>query len=229
MAPWRRGDLRSEWASRDEPYVDEVAGVAAGFAARAAGALRHPASGLAAAGRTEVIEGLDHNQIVVLLHPAARAQPPLARTFTFGQGWNPRPSGEASSEPHWTNGCASLTYYNPSPGPLQVSLRLVASGVDERILRILINGREQLHLRVGLVPKEINLPAAEFHPGVNRIDFDTPEPAVRVSEQRWRLRAIGVQRLQLQVLSGPETGLVDVSDDAPAGGDPGPLGSVDFR
>jgi hypothetical protein len=184
---------------------------------------------LAAAGRAEVLGGTDHNQSVVLLHPAQRAQPPLARTFTIGQGWNPRSSGESSSEPRWTNGSASLAYYDPSPGPLQVSLRLAASGVDERTLRILINGREQLHLRVGLVPKEINLPAAEFHPGVNRIDFVTPEPAIRVSEQRWKLRAIGVQRLQLQVLSGSEAGLVNVSDDASTGGEPGPPGAADFR
>jgi hypothetical protein len=186
-------------------------------------------AGLAAAGRTEVIDGMDHSQIVVLLHPAARAQPPLARTFTIGQGWNPRPSGESSSEPHWTNGSASLTYFNPSAGPLQVSLRLTASGVNERTLRILINGREQIRARVGLMPTEINLPTAEFPPGVNRIDFVTPEPAIRVSEQRWRLRAIGVQHLQLQVLSGSEAGLVDVSDDAPTGGDPGPSGAVDVR
>jgi hypothetical protein len=186
-------------------------------------------AGLAAAGRTEVFGGTDHNQIVVLLHPAARAQPPLARTFTFGQGWNPRPPGESGSEPHWTNGSASLSYFNPFPGSMQVSLRLTASGVDARTLRVLINGREQIRARIGLVPKEISLPAAEFRPGVNRIDFLTPEPAVRVSEQRWKLRAIGVQRLQLQVLSGSEAGPINVSDDAPTGGDPGPPGAVDVR
>jgi hypothetical protein len=186
-------------------------------------------AGLAAAGRTEVIEDADHQQIVVLLHPAEQLRPPLARTFTYGQGWNPRPSGESSSEPHWTNGSASLTYYNPWPGPLRVSLHLAASGVDERTLRILINGREQMHLRVGLTPKEINLPAAEFLHGVNRIDFVTPEPAIRVSEQRWRLRAIGVQRLQLQVLSEPEAGLLRMFDDAPTGDDPGPSGTADGR
>jgi hypothetical protein len=38
-----------------------------------------------------------------------------------------------------------------------------------------------------------------------------------------------VQHLQLQVLSGSEAGLVDVSDDAPTGGDPGPSGAVDVR
>jgi hypothetical protein len=185
-------------------------------------------AGLAAAGRTEVIDGTDHNQIVVVLHPAEQSQPPLARTFTFGQGWNPRPLGESASEPHWTNGSASLTYYNPWPGPMQVSLRFMASGVDERMLRILINGREQMHLRVGREPKEIKLPA-EFHPGVNRIDLVTPEPAIRVSEQRWRLRAIGVQQLQLQVRSGVGTGLVGVTDDALTDGDPGPPGAADGR
>jgi hypothetical protein len=186
-------------------------------------------AGLAAAGRSEVIDGTDHNQIVVLLHPAERPQPPLARTFTFGQGWNPWPSGESGSEPRWTNGSASLSYFNPLPGSMQVSLRLTASGVDERTLRVLIDGREQIRARIGLVPKEISLPAAEFRPGVNRIDFLTPEPALRVSEQRWRLRAIGVRQLQLQVLSGPVAGLVHVSDDALTGGDPGPPGVVDGR
>jgi hypothetical protein len=183
-------------------------------------------AGLAAAGRTEVIDGIDHQQIVVLLHAADQTRPPLARTFTFGQGWNPRPPGESSSEPRWTNGSASLAYFNPLPGPLSVSMGLAASGVDERTLRILVNGREQIRVQVGPVPKEINLPVVEFRAGVNRIDLVSPEPAIRVSEQRWRLRAIGVQRLQLQVLSGSAADRVHLSDDVLSGLDLGPPGSA---
>jgi hypothetical protein len=103
---------------------------------------------------------------------------------------------------------------------------LAASGVDERTLRILVNGREQIRVQVGPVPKEINLPVVEFRAGVNRIDLVSPEPAIRVSEQRWRLRAIGVQRLQLQVLSGSAADRVHLSDDVLSGLDLGPPGSA---
>jgi hypothetical protein len=43
------------------------------------------------------------------------------------------------------------------------------------------------------------LPALELQPGINRLDLETDEPAVRVSEQRLSLRAIGVHRVRLQL------------------------------
>jgi hypothetical protein len=203
---------------------------------------------LAAAGRAEVIGEPDQNQVVVRLHPVEQPQPPLAHAFTYGRGWNPRlpadfgfeprrnmwppgsfgseprwnpgPPGESGDEPHWTNGSASLSYYNPFPHPLQVSVHLVVSSMGERTLRILVNDREQTRLRLGAELKTIDLPAMELKSGVNRIDFVTPEPAIRVNEQRWRLRAIGVHRLQLRIISEPMVELADEPDDKLASNTP---------
>jgi hypothetical protein len=205
---------------------------------------------LAAAGRTEIIGEPDQNQIVVRLHPVERPQPPLAHAFTYGRGWNPRlladlgveprrnlrsPGGigieprrppellgESGYGPHWTNGSASLSYYNPFPRPLQVAVHLVISSVGERTLRILVNNREQTHLALGAELKTIDLPALELKPGVNRIDLVTPEPAIRVNEQRWSLRAIGVHRLQLRIISEPMVELADEPDDMLASNIPDP-------
>jgi len=168
---------------------------------------------LAAAGRAEVIGGPDQNQVVVRLHPVERPQPPLAHVFTFGRGWNPRLPGDFNSEAHWTNGSASLSYYNPFPRPLQAAVRLVLGSIGERTVRILLNGRELTRVRLGAELKEIDLPTMELKSGVNRIDLITPEPAIRVNEQRWRLRAIGVHRLQLRIVSEPMVELADDPDD----------------
>jgi hypothetical protein len=94
--------------------------------------------------------------------------------------------------------------------------------MGERTLRILINDREQTRLRLGAELKTIDLPAMELKPGVNRIDLVTPEPAIRVSEQRWRLRAIGVHRLQLRILSEPRVELTDEPADMLASNTPDP-------
>jgi hypothetical protein len=122
-------------------------------------------------------------------------------------------AGDFNSEPHWTNGSASLSYYNPFPRPLQASVRLVLGSIGGRTVRILLNGRELTRVRLGAELKEIDLPTMELKSGVNRLDLVTPEPAIRVNEQRWKLRAIGVQRLQLRIVSEPMVELADDPDD----------------
>jgi hypothetical protein len=173
-------------------------------------------SALAATGRTELVEATGANAVVVLLHPVEQPQPPLAHAFTFGRGWNPRPPEETGPEPYWepalprtdheprwTTGSASLSYDNPFSHPLAASVRLVFNSVGVRTVRIVLNGREQKSLRLGTELKEVNLPALALRPGVNRLDLETPEAAIRVSEQRWRLRAIAVHQLQLRILAEP--------------------------
>jgi hypothetical protein len=203
---------------------------------------------LAAAGRAETIHGPAKNIVVVLLHPAAQPRPPLARSLTFGRGWNRGSvAGESGAEPRgyppppmepgaaprwgpppaaartdyaarWTNGSASLSYYNPYPHPLKVSVRLVLTSVGERTLRLLINGREQTHLRLGAEMKTVELPEVELRPGVNRLDLVTPKPAMRASEQRLMLRAIGLHQLQLRVLAEPTAELIGGADATLASG-----------
>lgn len=167
---------------------------------------------LAAAGRTEVIQAPMKNLVVVLLHPAAQPRLPLARSLTFGRGWNRRPAGELGYLPRWTDGSASLAYFNPYPHPLKISVRLVLSSAGERTLRLLVNGREQAHLRLGAETQEVALPEVTLQSGVNRFDLVTPEPAIRVSEQRLMLRAVGLHQLQLRVLGEPATGQTGGAD-----------------
>ncbi|MDD2764779.1 MAG: hypothetical protein PHE83_12485 [Opitutaceae bacterium] len=177
-------------------------------------------AGLAAAGRAETIGGPDHDAVIVLLHPAEHPPPPLARSFTFGRGWNPRPPREEGLEPRWTFGTASLCYDNPLSRPLPVTVRFVVSGEGGRTLRILVNGREQANARLDAEPREITLPAMELQPGANCIDLVTPEPAIRVTEQRWSLRAVGLHQLQLEIMAGPASVPGDESETAGKADDP---------
>ena len=72
------------------------------------------------------------------------------------------------------------------------------------------------------------LRAVELRPGVNRLELDTPEPAIRVSEQRLMLRAIAVEQMQLRAPAQPPVELGDEPAGAVTGGaavPPGDAGS----
>ncbi len=178
----------------------------------------------AAAGCPDVIQAPSPGECLVVLHPAAHPQPPFAHSFTYGDGWNrlelagdanalrtsppsPEHGGAAAIERpsetiRWTDGSASLSYYNPLARPLQGSLRLAVSGVGERTVMLLVDGRELGRVRVGGTAKEIDVPTVDLRPGVNRIDLVTPEPAIRVSQQRLHLRAIAVHEMQMRLTTG---------------------------
>jgi len=196
---------------------------------------------LAETGRTALFSEPFAAKSVVLLHPAAHLVPPFARSFTYGEGWNrlmfadevlspvslspPRPKkpgpvrgplpplAEGSTRAlRWTDGSASLSYFNPLPRALTASLDLQLSSVGERTVLLLVNGHELNQVRLGSETKEISLAAVELQPGVNRLDLITPEPAIRVSEQRLHLRAIAVHEMKMRLPSAPTVELT---------GDPG--------
>ena len=111
---------------------------------------------------------------------------------------------------------------------MQASGRLVLSSVGERTVRLVVNGRALAQRRVGDTPQEIDLPAVELRPGVNRLELDTPEPAIRVNEQRLMLRAIAVKQMQLRAPAQPPVELGDDPAGAGTGGaavPPGDAGS----
>ena len=170
-------------------------------------------AGLAAAGRSDVMEGPARHQVIVRLKPVTQPQPPLARGFTFGRGWNRRLRDEAASDPRWSNGSASLAYYNPFSHPLAASMQWVLSSAGDRSVRFVLNGHEEGRLHLDAASREYRLPALQLKSGINRLDLETAEPAVRVSEQRLSLRAIAVRRVQLQIESQAAFG---PSDDVPA-------------
>ena len=63
----------------------------------------------------------------------------MARSLTFGHGWNSAAPGEA----RWAHGPAALSYYNPMKNPVCANVRFVMSGVGERHLQISVNGTEK--------------------------------------------------------------------------------------
>lgn len=152
---------------------------------------------LTAMGRTRQIEGAQGDQVAVLLQPATPAKLPLARTLTFGQGWHNAPPGE----PRWAYGPAAFSYYNPSPHAVQANLRLVVSGAGERNLRVRVNEEEKLAAIVGETRRDIRVPVT-LRPGFNRIDLDSLEPALRLSQERGQLRTIAVHETAVLVESG---------------------------
>lgn len=161
-----------------------------GFADRGARLLRE----LAAVGRTRRIEGAIGEQICVLLEPSAQPELPLARSLTFGQGWNNVRPGE----PRWAFGPAVLSYFNPYPHPVRASVRLVMSGVNQRRVTLRVNGIDALSRQLDSRRQEVLLQLA-LQPGVNHVEVDSDEPAVRVSDAPGQLRAIAVHETVVQV------------------------------
>lgn len=142
---------------------------------------------LAEMGRTERVESQHSDHVVVFLQPAPRPEPPAARSLTFGHGWH----SAAPGQPRWAYGPATLSYHNPFPRPIARTVRLVVSGVGERTLRIRINDTPVVTQPISDDRQELRVPVT-LAPGVNRIDVETVEPAVRVSNARGHLRAFAL-------------------------------------
>lgn len=72
------------------------------------------------AGYTDLIQGTQGTQVLVLLRPGQPKGPPWAETLTCGRGWNRRPVNGV----RWSYREAALLYHNPGTTPVEVSLRL---------------------------------------------------------------------------------------------------------
>jgi hypothetical protein len=149
---------------------------------------------LAKIGRTQKLEGPLREQVIVLLRPEPKPQPPFARTLTFGHGWQQRRAGE----PRWAYGPAAMSYFNPAPRPVKASLRLSMSGVGERHIAIRVNGREASAAQLRNEQRTIELKVT-LQPGVNRIDVNSREPAVRLSDAPGQLRAFAVHEAAMAI------------------------------
>lgn len=147
------------------------------------------------AGHRRVSDGRGE-QMMVALQPAVTPKPPIARTLTFGRGWNP--PDPAAPGVHWTYGDASLSYFNPFTESIPVKLDFRLSAVAPRTVTILHN--ERLFVERSASPEtgerlELELKLA---PGVNHFEFRSDAPAVRTSEERNRLRDMAVHELKLE-------------------------------
>jgi hypothetical protein len=163
---------------------------------------------LAALGRKEQIEGLRREQIVVRLRPAENPAPPMARTLTFGRGWQRPPAGAppggAWAEPRWAYEAATMSFYNPYREARWFALRLRMSGAGKvRSLRMAVNDAEQLSVKLDREEREFRL-RVRLGPGSNRFDFTSAEPAVRLSEERRQLRMFAMHAAEVSLADGLE-------------------------
>src|SRR5262249_23499634 len=141
---------------------------------------------------------LHHQQVVVFLQPSPHPVLPLAASPTFGSGWNaPDPEGGPSA-PRWAQGDATLAYYNPYPHPIAATLSMNVVGEGGRSLSVSLNGNGVFARTIGSRAEPIRLERLMLKPGVNRMDLATDQPAVRISEERSRLRAFGISALKFQ-------------------------------
>jgi hypothetical protein len=155
---------------------------------------------LAALGRSERIEGVRREQIVVLLRPAAQPVPPVARKLTFGRGWHRPPHGGLQTEPRWAFEPATMSFFNPYAEAREFELNLALSGAgSKRSVQLSVNGREKLDVDLSDKAREFPL-KVRLLPGPNHFDFDSVEPAVRLSTERRQLRMFAVHGSSIRVM-----------------------------
>jgi hypothetical protein len=163
---------------------------------------------LAALGRTGRIEGVRREQIVVPLQPSATPVPPLAHTVTFGRGWHRTSLGShvggALPEPRWAYESATMSYYNPHRDRRWYAFKFKLSGAGaRRTLRLAVNGAEQLDVKLDGTAQDYQF-RVQLNPGPNHLDLKSPEPAVRLSEERRQLRMFAVHESAVTIVAGPE-------------------------
>lgn len=154
---------------------------------------------LDAMGRTERIEEKLGEQVVVLLEPSLDTKPPLARSLTFGNGWQNAPAGEV----RWAYGPATLAYSNPLGQPVAATLQFVLSAVGERNLTVRLNGGAPIETQIAGEHATLNLDVMLL-PGSNRIDLSSREPAVRLSHGRGQLRSFGLHAATVRLANPHE-------------------------
>lgn len=99
-----------------------------------------------------------------------------------------------SEQIRWAHGDAVLMYQNPRDEPLLVRVELWLSAPDERRLEMRHNRVKVGELNLDEYPRLLEVDLL-LQPGHNRIDLVTDRRAVRVSEQRWSLRAFALHEL----------------------------------
>lgn len=134
------------------------------------------------------------NQVVVLLHPEASPAPPLAQTFTFGQGWHLRPEEGWQ----WAYDDASLSYFNPYPNAIAVDLRFDVVGATAREIMLERDGEILGQLSAQAIPTNVVLSEVQLSPGVNRFKLRSPTRSIRNSAGRNQLRSFGLHDVSIR-------------------------------
>jgi hypothetical protein len=134
------------------------------------------------------------HQVVVLLRPTAEPAPPLAESFTYGQGWHQRPEDGWQ----WAFADAALSYFNPYPNPIAVDLRFDVVGATPRELLLEREGRLVGQLHASDTPTPHVLPQVSLAPGVNRFKLRSTTRPVRNNEGRNQLRSFGMHGVSVR-------------------------------
>lgn len=138
------------------------------------------------------------NQVVVLLRPAPRPQPPMARALTFGQGWHLRPEAGV----RWAGGRAVLSYFNPHPGPVEVDVRLDLVAPRARRVRLEHAGRARAEVTVDAGGALLRVRGLSLAPGISTVVLTSPDPVRREGPGPNQLRAFGLREQAVRVGAG---------------------------
>ena len=150
---------------------------------------------LGAIGYPQALASSNGEQVVVRLRPAAAAVPPLAKSFTLGEGWH---NGTDEHGWFWAYEDATLSYFNPYPESIAVDVSFDAAGPTPREL-ILEHGGEIVHrLHVENTSARQVLPNLKLSPGVNRFKLRTNARAIRQGTGRNQLRAFGLHAVSIR-------------------------------
>lgn len=162
-----------------------------GFKDRAEGLLNE----LAALGYDRRLQGTGGQQVVVFLNPVAQPKKPLARSLTYGRGWNPR----LDDGVRWASGDAALTYYNPFDHPVVAEISLELIGVTPRPVEVVSGGRVAGRVQAGAEAATLELPPLDLAPGVNSFQLRSSEPAKRLGRERYQLRSFGLVDARIRI------------------------------
>jgi hypothetical protein len=152
---------------------------------------------LATIGYERRLEVPASNQVVILLRPEASPAPPLAASFTFGQGWHARPEEGW----RWAFDDASLSFFNPYPDAIAVDLRFDVVGATAREIMLERDGDIVSQLQAQDIPTKVVLSEVQLSPGVNRFKLRTPARSIRQGTGRNQLRSFGLNAVTIHPCS----------------------------
>src|SRR5688500_2837356 len=152
---------------------------------------------LATLGYQSKVTSADGNQVAVVLHPAAEPAPPLAESFTFGQGWHLR----VEDGWRWAYEDAALSYFNPYSETIAVDLRFNAIGAAQRELTLEREGEFVGKFAVTGAAAAHSFSQIKLQPGVNRLKLRSSPDAIPAGVGRNQLRPFALQHPTVDLTS----------------------------
>jgi hypothetical protein len=172
-----------------------------GFADRAEGLLKN----LAASGRTNVVEDIEHQQVCVVLHPSANPELPHTddnALINFKRGWVAEEHGTEQVR-HWSGGNAMASFFNEHKSGTSYHITGVIAALSARRVSIEFEGQNIWSKEIGAgqgAPIDVWVTAKSRN---NALYFTTDAPAA-YPEQGGTL-AVAFAAINLQIAKAPGT------------------------